>query len=125
KEDNEKHDKQIEIFEKIIKLAIETDKPLIIHSRKAEKEIIDLLEKNKVKKAVMHCFSGNFSLVKRIVDNNWNITIPTSVKKSEHFQKIIKDVDISLLLCETDSPYLHPDKEWPNEPANVIESYRK
>jgi TatD family hydrolase len=105
--------------------SIKLDKPIIVHSRKAEKECIDILEKNKAKKVIMHCFNGNFNLIKRIIENKWIITIPTNVKHSQHFQKIIQDCPIDQLLCETDSPYLHPDKEYPNQPANVIESYKK
>jgi TatD DNase family protein len=124
-EKKEEYEKQIKTFEKIIDLSIELNKPLIVHSRKAELECIETLEKKKAKKVVMHCFSGKFSLVKKIEQNGWFLTIPTSVKNSEHFQKIIKETKIEQLLCETDSPYLHPDKKWPNEPANVIESYKK
>ena len=116
---------QKEAFEKFIALSIELDKPIIVHSRKAEEECIDILEKMKAKKVIMHCFSGKMSLAKRIRELGWSFTIPTSVKNSEHFQKIIADTDISQLLCETDSPYLHPDKGFPNEPANVVESYKK
>jgi TatD DNase family protein len=125
KEDDSHLACQKEVFAKIIQLAIKINKPLIVHSRKAEEEVVGLLEKFKVEKALMHCFSGNFSLVKRIVENNWTLTIPTNVKFSEHFQKIIAGVPIKNLLCETDSPYLHPDKRWPNEPSNVIESYKR
>ena len=63
----EEHKKQEEIFEDIIELAKEIDKPLIIHSRKAEKECIEILEKHKAKKVIMHCFNGNFSLIKRVI----------------------------------------------------------
>lgn len=119
------HERQKKLFEKLAKLSIEIDKPIIVHSRKAELECIEILEKLGAKKVIMHCFSGNFSLVKRIVQNNWFLTVPTSVKNSEHFQRIIKETDIKNLFCETDSPYLHPDKKWPNEPMNVIESYKK
>lgn len=73
----------------------------------------------------MHCFSGNRNLVKRIIENKWFLSIPTSVKHSEHFQNLIKITPIEYLLCETDSPFLHPDKLENNEPANVIESYKK
>ena len=125
KEDEKEHSRQVEIFKKVIKLALELDKPLIVHSRKAERECIEVLEEMKAKKVVMHCFNGKFSLVKRIIDNGWFLTIPTNVKSSEHFQKVALNAPISQLLCETDSPYLHPDKKWPNEPANVVESYRK
>jgi TatD DNase family protein len=118
-------EKQKKNLEKFIELAKEINKPVIIHSRKAEKECIEFLEKLNYNKIVMHCFSGKFNLVKKIIENNWMLTIPTSVKNSEHFQKIIEITPIKNLLCETDSPFLHPDKKFPNEPKNVIESYKK
>ncbi len=118
-------ERQTVIFRKFIALAIKIDKPLTVHSRKAEKECVDILENMKAEKVIMHCFSGNMTLVKRIVDNGWFLSIPANVKNSEHFQNIVKKVDIKHLFCETDSPYLHPDKESDNEPANVIESYKK
>lgn len=118
-------ERQKDIFRKIIKLGKEIDKPVIIHSRKAERECIDILKEEKTEKVLMHCFSGKLKLVDEIVKNGWSLSIPTCVKNSEQFQKIIEKVPIENLLCETDSPYLHPDKEFPNEPANVVESYKK
>lgn len=111
-------------FSKFIEVAKELDKPLIVHSRKAEKECIELLEKLEAKKVIMHCFSGNMKLVAHIVQSGWFLSIPASVKTSLHFQEVIKRAPIEQLLCETDSPYLHPDKQFPNEPANVLESYK-
>lgn len=123
KEDEKNHEIQRRNFKRFIELAKELDKPLIVHSRKAEKECIELLEKLKAKKVVMHCFSGDFSLVRRIRYNSWFLSIPSCVKNSQHFQKIIQEVPIENLLCETDSPYLHPDKKFPNEPTNILVSY--
>lgn len=121
----EAHDfkKQQWAFGELISLAIELDKPLIVHSRKAELQAITQLERAKAKKVVMHCFSGKLPLAEAIVKNGWYLSIPTSVKNSEHFQNVIRQTPIEFLLCETDSPYLHPRKEFPNEPANVIASY--
>jgi len=124
-ENEDKRKKQIETFRKFIKLSIKLNKPIIVHSRKAEAECIQLLEKENAKKVVMHCFNGNFNLVEKIVKNGWYLTIPTNVTRNEHFQKIIEKTPINQLFCETDSPYLHPNKEWPNVPANVIVSYEK
>ncbi|OIO80302.1 hypothetical protein AUJ84_03980 [Candidatus Pacearchaeota archaeon CG1_02_32_132] len=119
-----KEAKQEKYFREFIKLAKKIDKPITVHSRKAEKECIEILEDLKVKKVIMHYFSGNMNLVKRIIDNGWFLSIPTCVKYSEHFQKVIEIVPVELLLCETDSPYSHPDRKFPNNPNNVIESYK-
>ena len=64
-------------------------------------------------------------LVKRVIENGWSFSIPANVKNSDHFQKVVEVVPIGQLFCETDTPFLHPDKKFPNEPKNVIESYKK
>jgi TatD DNase family protein len=74
----------------------------------------------------MHCFSGKWSLAQRIIANGWYLTVPTSVTRSEQFQRYAKEMPLSQLFCETDAPYLHPDKTvttLSNEPANVVVSY--
>ena len=116
---------QKENLTKFVNLAKGLDIPVVIHSRKAEKECIELLEKLNYNKIIMHCFGGNMKLVDKIIENNWSLSIPANVKHSEHFQKIVKETPIKQLFCETDSPFLHPDKKFPNEPSNVIESYKK
>jgi TatD DNase family protein len=120
-----KLEKQKQNLKKFIELAKELDIPIIVHSRKAEKDTIDLLENLNCKKVIMHCFSGNMKLVKRIINNSWYLSIPTCVKYNEHFQKIIELTQIDSLFCETDSPFLHPEKKEDNQPVNVIESYKK
>jgi TatD DNase family protein len=117
--------KQEKIFIKLLTLSKEIDKPVIIHSRKAEKQVIKILESKNMKKVIMHCFCGKKKLVKKIVENNWFLSIPANVKYSEQFQEIIKITPLKNLFCETDSPFLHPEKKFPNEPKNVIESYKK
>ncbi len=118
-------DRQKKNFIKFIELAMKLDKPVVVHSRKAEEDCIEILEEMNVKKVVMHCFSGKKKLAQRIIKNGWTLTIPTAVKNSVQFQDTIKITPIEQLLCETDSPFLHPDKKFPNEPANVVESYKK
>ena len=125
KEDTRYHDKQKLVFQKFVDIALELNLPLTVHSRNAEQECIEMLEKAKVTKVIMHYFSGKLNLVDRIVRNSWYLSIPTSIKHNEHFQKLVEKAPIKNLLCETDSPYSHPDKKFPNEPANVVESYKK
>lgn len=95
-------------FEKIITLAEKKKIPLIIHSRKAESDVIDMLESSSVKKAVMHCFMGKKNLVPRIIDNGWSFSIPVVVTKLHQMQEIVKATPLSQLLTETDAPYLGP-----------------
>lgn len=126
KEDTTQHVRQREIFTKVVKLAQELDKPLIVHSRKAELACIELLEQLGAKKVIMHCFSGKWSLAQRIIANGWYLTVPTSVTRSEQFQRYAQELPLTQLFCETDAPYLHPDKNvttLSNEPANVVVSY--
>jgi TatD DNase family protein len=118
--------KQEEIFIKFIRLAKVMNIPLIVHSREAEKECVEILEREMAKKVVMHCFCGGIDLAKRIVENGWSLSIPANVVFANQFQEIVREVGIGSLLCETDSPYLHPVRgKRNNEPGNVVKSYEK
>jgi len=116
---------QKEIFLKIINLSKQINKPLIIHSRKAEQEIIDMLENSDAKKVVLHCFSGKLKLIKRAAELGYYFSIPTNITHSQHFQKLAELADINKLLTETDAPYLSPYKNRRNEPSFIIETIKK
>lgn len=102
---------QIKAFSSFLELSLDLKLPVIVHSRLAEHETINLLEDNDVKKVVMHCFSGNLKLVKRIIDNNWMLSISSLVENSEQFKKIVLYSDINNLLTESDTPYLGVSKD--------------
>ena len=119
-------EKQKKNFERLIDLTFELDLPILVHSRKAELECVEILEAKKAKRVIMHCFSGSVKLIERIVKNGWYLSVPASVSYNEHFQRLVKEVPLPQLLCETDAPFLHPTKGMKdNEPANVVESYKK
>lgn len=112
---------QIKHFLEIVKLAEELDKPLIIHSRNAEKEIVELLPKIKVP-CILHYFCGKKSLINQVKElPNVYFTISANSKYNSHEQMKIKLVPIQKLLCETDSPYLW--KYGINSPLNVRFAY--
>jgi TatD DNase family protein len=118
--------KQKQIFEKFIDLAISLNKPIIVHSRLAEAAVLDLLEKKKAKKVIIHCFNGKLKLTDIIIKNNWHVSIPANITYVQNFQKLVELIPINLLFCETDSPYLHPTKgKRDNEPKNVMMSYKE
>ncbi|MDO8628693.1 MAG: TatD family hydrolase [Nanoarchaeota archaeon] len=112
-------------FMEIVELAKRLQKPVIVHSRKAEKETVEVLESLSAKKVIMHCFCGNMKLVKKIEDNGWHITIPALVETSKHFQVVAERVNSNQLLTETDSPHLNPTKTERNEPKNVLIAIKK
>lgn len=117
--------KQKENFEKIIALVERIKKPIIVHSRKAELEAIEMLESSSIKKIVLHCFSGNKKLILRAADNGWFFSIPPIITRLQHFQMLTDIVNINQLLTETDAPWLSPYYGKLNEPAFVIEAVKK
>lgn len=112
-------------FLKIIDLAEKIKKPIIIHSRKGEKEVLDLLETSNLKKVILHCFSGNFNLVKRAIDLNYSFSIPPVIVKLEHFQKLVEISPLTKLLTESDAPFLSPYKGQYNEPSFIKETIKQ
>ncbi len=123
--DKEHHKKQEENFNAIIEFAKKINKPLIVHSRAAEEKVIEVLEAQKAKKVVMHCFSGKKSLMKRARDLGFYFSIPANIERAMHFQTIVDLVPMSHLLTETDAPWLGPVKDETNEPKNVALTVKK
>ena len=116
---------QTPIFVHQLRLAKKIGKPVIIHSRKAEKEVITILKSENMQKALLHCFHGSKSLIKAAVESNFFFSISTNVTRSEQTQMLVSMVPLHLLFAETDSPFLSPFKDKENKPAFVVESYKK
>jgi len=108
------------IFRKIIRLAKKLDKPIVIHSRKAELRAIEIMEEEGADKVLMHCFSGKKSLIKRCVDNGWFLSIPAVITRLLHFQMMAEIVPLNNLMTETDAPYLARVAGERSEPADVF-----
>ena len=107
------------VFLEFIKLANYRKKPLVIHSRKAEKECLDILEKNTEVPVLMHCFAGTLEEAKRIVDLDWFISIPTAVRNRRKHRKLARNIPLDNIVVETDTPFLSPWPGMQNEPANI------
>lgn len=112
-------------FQKIIDLAEKIKKPIVVHSRAAELDVIELLESSKLKKINLHSFGGKKALIRRAAENGWSFSIPPVIKRLQHFETVVNMVNINQLLTETDSPWLSPIKEVRNEPAFVLESIKQ
>lgn len=120
-----KEKEQKEVFQKVIDAVEKIKKPIIVHSRKAELDAVEMLESSKIKKIVMHCFTGKKSLIKRAADNGWWFSIPPIIVRLQHFQLMAEIVNLNQLLTETDCPYLSPYPGERNEPAFVVETIKK
>ncbi|MBS3152427.1 TatD family hydrolase [Candidatus Woesearchaeota archaeon] len=119
-----KLEEQKDVFWKSIKLAEEIRKPIVVHTRKAEVECIEILESSKTKNVVLHCFTGNLKLVKKAEDLGFYLSIPAIVTRLKHFQEVIQKVSMKNLLTETDAPYLSPFKGERNEPSYIKETIK-
>jgi len=117
-------EKQKRSFLEHIKASKENKLPVIIHSRDADKDMMDILEtqqKSQEFPALMHCFSSSDKLAKKALDLGIYISISGIVtfKNARQLQKIVKDIPLEYLLVETDSPYLAPtpNRGKINQPA--------
>lgn len=101
--------------------------PVVIHSRKAEKDCVDIIESCQNPQVYFHCFDGEHSLIDRITQYpHWMIGVATNVVYRKKTQELARLIPLEHLLIETDSPFLHPFKRRSrNEPTNVIHSAQK
>jgi TatD DNase family protein len=120
-------DMQKECLKKFCEISLKYDVPIIIHTRGAETETVEFLEKigMKNKKVIMHCYSGRKHTIQKIRDNGWFFSIPCNLDRSEHFQGIVKEVPLQQLFTETDAPYLSPIPGKTNRPDNVKYTIKK
>ncbi|MEM0231226.1 MAG: TatD family hydrolase [Candidatus Woesearchaeota archaeon] len=124
KEEAERHRQRL-LFEKELELAQRIKKPVIVHTREAEKECMDILSSYSNQKVILHCFSGSKNLLKRGFDLGFMFSIPTNIVRSKHFQEMAKQLPLSRILTETDSPFLSPHPGRENEPAFITETIGK
>jgi len=124
---------QKELLVAQIKLAVKHGKSLILHNRLAEKDLLEVLERNWDDKlsgrTVFHCMEPGFGAgitppLQYAIDHHIYIGVDGDVTYSKEKQAFVKKIPLELLVLETDSPYLLPEplksqKLYPNEPKNI------
>lgn len=119
-------DWQKERFRNHIRASVESKKPLIIHSRAAPQDTINIMKETEAHNAggVMHCFSENWETAKAALDMGFYISFSGNVtfKRSDDLRDIAKQIPNDRILIETDSPYLAPVpyRGTLNEPSLII-----
>lgn len=115
-EDEELREKQRNIFIELVELAEEQDLPVVVHSRNAEKQVIDILSERDVD-AYLHCFNGNEEQLKRALNNDMLIGVTYQVEYSTRVENLVQQTSIENILLETDSPFLYKGER--NNPLTV------
>jgi TatD DNase family protein len=117
-------DRQRELFREHVALATELRKPLIVHTRAAESETLDVLcAAEDGTGVVLHCFSSS-ALLEPALEHGWYVSFAGNVTypNARELRRAAARVPAARILAETDSPYLAPQpvRGKPNEPAHVV-----
>ena len=124
------YEEQIYAFEEQIKIAISLNKPLFLHQRDSHEDFIKILRKysSEINKSVVHCFTGTQAQLDDYLELDCFIGVTGWIcdeKRNVELRNTIKNIPLSKLMIETDSPYLIPKdlaekpKNNRNEPKNL------
>ena len=108
--DNTDKNKEILIFKKQLEIAKKHNKPVIIHSRDAIQDTLNILKKYNLKGS-LHCFSGSLEMAREFIKCGYLIGVGGVVtyKNAKNIVNVIKEISLEYILLETDSPYLTPE----------------
>ena len=151
--DNSPRDEQRECFSRQIRLALDLKMPIVIHSREADMEVLDILkregafsEKRKAEfpkrpvtvgweaaakdaRVLLHCFSGSAELGEQYVRLGATLSIagPVTYKNNKKTIKVVEKIPAEFLMVETDSPFLTPEpfRGNPNRSSYVVHTARR
>ena len=104
----ENKEKQLWLFEEQLKIAESFSLPVVIHSRDATQDTINILKKYKVK-GIIHCFSGSLETAKIYISMGFLLGIGGVVTfKNSKLKDVVREISLEKIVLETDSPYLTP-----------------
>ena len=120
---NEEKDAQKKLFIEQLNLARELNMPVIIHSRDAASDTLEILKNYSDLKIVLHCYSYSLNLAKEFIKIGCKFGIGgvLTFKNSKTVKEVVENIDLDYIVLETDSPYLTPEpyRGMKNEPYNV------
>lgn len=120
-------EQQKEVFRQHVRLAVELNKPLIIHTRMAREDTMQILREEGAEKCggVLHCFTESLDMAREAIEIGFYISISGIVtfNKASDLKHVVSELPLECLLVETDSPYLAPipHRGKQNQPAYVRE----
>lgn len=126
-DDNPPKETQKQLFIKQLALADKAGLPVVLHSRDAAQDTLEILEANKSllkKNGLMHCYSYSPEMAERFLTLGLSFSFggPCTFKNANKVQESVRRIPVCRILSETDCPYLTPVPkrgEFPNQPSNV------
>jgi TatD DNase family protein len=129
--DHSPRDVQQDVFRRQLQAARSCDVPVIIHTREADVDTIQILRDeyfSAPRGGIMHCFGGTLELARAAINLGFLISFSGNIsfKKAEDIRQVAQSLPLDRLLIETDCPYLAPVpfRGRRNEPARVVEVAR-
>ncbi|MDT7542881.1 MAG: TatD DNase family protein [Acidobacteriota bacterium] len=130
--DHSPREVQREVFRRQLHLAREAALPVIVHSREADEDTIEILEsewQGAARAGVLHCFGGSQWMAERALSLGFYVSFAGNVtfKNAEPLREVARTIPLDRLLIETDCPFLAPMplRGRRNEPAFVVETARR
>ncbi|MDD4983797.1 MAG: TatD family hydrolase [Candidatus ainarchaeum sp.] len=102
--DDAQKKEQNEIFQKVLDLAKEYDVYVNVHSRYAQRQVVEILEKNKQEKVIMHWFCNSEKYLRKVADKEYYINLGPTYLFHDEQKAMIEKIDKNLILFETDYP---------------------
>ncbi len=116
--------KEIEVLSTFLERAERLSLPVVIHSRGGNKDLLNILPSYRITFAI-HAFEGSLKHANSFVDLGGFISFPPIIVRDKSRAEIAKNVDLSHILTETDSPFMGAEKGEINRPCNVVKAVRK
>lgn len=122
--ENSPREIQRDVFKRHLALAKETGLPVVIHSREAKRDTLEIIKESGIYRGVLHCFSGDIEMAEKAMAMGFHISIagPVTFKNARKPKEIAKAIPDDYLLIETDAPYLAPEpfRGKRNEPSYLL-----
>jgi TatD DNase family protein len=116
---------QKDVLRHLLDLAKKYAKPVIIHSRYAWKDALQLVKDAGVDKAVFHWFTGFSSVLRDIISSGYFISATPATEYHEEHRRAVREVPLNSLLLETDSPVTYGrEVKYESKPADVLRSLK-
>ena len=108
--DAEHKNEQKLLFRQMIRLALEVDKPVIVHDREAHGDCLEIVRDYPGLRGVFHCFSGSAEMAQELIKRGWYLGFdgPITYKNARKALEVLDICPPERILIETDSPYLSP-----------------